>query len=314
MPSKPDLPCANCGKLMWRSATSAPEGIATCLPCRRSRINHGYSAYKRGCRCGECRRANRERMAEWTRGYVAKHGEHPSAKFRRENGRPKQARERKPCGWCSEVHPLDPSGKLLSAEGLKHAQYLRYHGKPSESRELARIPAPPLKDAPAMPVPTRGGVFYSGPCDWCREQFTGWSTYTPVRLCSKRCERQESRSRRGKFSIRPAIRRAIYERDSWTCQICLGPTSQEWSEGNPWSPTLDHIVPQSATLIPDHSESNLRTCHALCNSYRGDARLSDEQVRAAVALVGTNTEMSTWPAPDKITWQETPMRLAMTSA
>ena len=297
MPSKPDLPCAKCGKLMWRSATSAPEGVATCRPCRAKYNFHGLTGYRRGCRCEKCTSAQVAKTAEWQRGNRDRYAQIKSKYAKR--ARAKSGR--KPCGWCGTVHQLGPSGKVLDAEGLKHAQYLRYHGKPSESRELARIPAPPLKDAPAMPVPTRGGVFYSGPCDWCREQFTGWSTYTPVRLCSKRCERQEARSRRGKFSIRPAIRRAIYERDSWACQICLGPTSREWSEGDPWSPTLDHIVPQSATLIPDHSGSNLRTCHALCNSYRGDARLSDEQVRAAVALVGTNTEMNTWPDLEQTT-------------
>lgn len=34
MPRKPDLPCAACGKLMWRGSTSLPEGQARCQPCR----------------------------------------------------------------------------------------------------------------------------------------------------------------------------------------------------------------------------------------------------------------------------------------
>lgn len=37
MPVRPDLPCAVCGKLMWRGTTSLPPGQATCLPCRRAR-------------------------------------------------------------------------------------------------------------------------------------------------------------------------------------------------------------------------------------------------------------------------------------
>ena len=36
MPQRPDLPCADCGKLMWRVATSLPEGQARCHPCRRA--------------------------------------------------------------------------------------------------------------------------------------------------------------------------------------------------------------------------------------------------------------------------------------
>lgn len=37
MPRRPDLPCAGCGTLLWRSATSLPEGEATCRGCRRKR-------------------------------------------------------------------------------------------------------------------------------------------------------------------------------------------------------------------------------------------------------------------------------------
>lgn len=32
----PDLPCADCGKLMWSGTTSLPPGQARCQPCRRS--------------------------------------------------------------------------------------------------------------------------------------------------------------------------------------------------------------------------------------------------------------------------------------
>lgn len=38
MPHRPDLPCAVCGKLLWRqSKTSLPPGLATCQECRRAR-------------------------------------------------------------------------------------------------------------------------------------------------------------------------------------------------------------------------------------------------------------------------------------
>jgi hypothetical protein len=36
MPHRPDLPCADCGKLMWSGNTSLPAGKARCLPCRRA--------------------------------------------------------------------------------------------------------------------------------------------------------------------------------------------------------------------------------------------------------------------------------------
>jgi hypothetical protein len=36
MTRRPDLPCAACGKLMWRGRGVLPEGRATCRPCRRA--------------------------------------------------------------------------------------------------------------------------------------------------------------------------------------------------------------------------------------------------------------------------------------
>lgn len=37
MARRPDLPCADCGKLMWSGTTSLPEGQARCRPCRAIR-------------------------------------------------------------------------------------------------------------------------------------------------------------------------------------------------------------------------------------------------------------------------------------
>lgn len=63
-------------------------------------------------------------------------------------------------------------------------------------------------------------------------------------------------------------RRALYERDNWTCQLCGEPVDP--STYGARYPTLDHIEPQSLALIPDHSDRNLRTAHLSCNSKRGN--------------------------------------------
>lgn len=48
MPKRPDLPCAVCGRMLWRGTTSLPDGMATCRPCRRLK-------YRRRCAwCGDC--------------------------------------------------------------------------------------------------------------------------------------------------------------------------------------------------------------------------------------------------------------------
>ena len=69
-----------------------------------------------------------------------------------------------------------------------------------------------------------------------------------------------------------AVRLAIYERDEWTCQLCAEPVDPNLPVNDRMSPTLDHIECQSWSLIPDHSERNLRLAHRACNASRGNVR------------------------------------------
>lgn len=69
MPRRPDLPCADCGELMWRGTTSLPEGQARCRPCRARSFTHGtMRGYKKfGCRCDLCRTVNNAAAREHQR-------------------------------------------------------------------------------------------------------------------------------------------------------------------------------------------------------------------------------------------------------
>lgn len=60
----PDLPCAVCGKLMWRSSTALPEGKATCRDCRRSQRGVPKT-YRHDCKCQSCRDVRSARMREY---------------------------------------------------------------------------------------------------------------------------------------------------------------------------------------------------------------------------------------------------------
>lgn len=75
--------------------------------------------------------------------------------------------------------------------------------------------------------------------------------------------------RRGTW-IAEEERRAIYERDDWTCQLCKAPVDEGLPHGDPMEATLDHIVPLSTVLLPDHSPENLRLTHRVCNQRRGN--------------------------------------------
>lgn len=208
MPRVPDLPCAGCGAMMHRTARSAPEGVATCRPCRNAR--HGTSRqYRKGCRCDECRAWK----AEDTRAYVA---------------------------------------RRIERDGV------------SPTAQLKRI--------------ARGLDPFTEPVDCirCGDPLENVRTAHGERPMHKRC-----RSR--VFRISTDDRRTIYERDGWDCQICFTPVDPDAGPGTHWFPSLDHIVPQSAHLVPDHSPTNLRCAHRLCNAMRGDGTYyTDEQVREAV--------------------------------
>ena len=173
-----NLPCSECGGMMWRSRTSAPEGVARCLPCRRAgravfvapsgrKTTHGASGYRNGCRCGDCRAASAARMKNWNAAYTEQNGHHYSSGWRRR---------------FKAEHGFWPQGS-------------------------------------------------------------------------------------GTEFVDAATRRAIYERDGWVCQICLGPVSPD-ATAHAERASLDHIVPQSRG--GSHDPSNLRMAHVGCNARRRD--------------------------------------------
>lgn len=54
MPRPYDLFCAECGRPMWRTSRSLPQGLATCHPCRRARRDALELAGFQHCRvCGK---------------------------------------------------------------------------------------------------------------------------------------------------------------------------------------------------------------------------------------------------------------------
>lgn len=71
---------------------------------------------------------------------------------------------------------------------------------------------------------------------------------------------------RNRWHISNTKRLAIYGRDGWTCQFCLGTIDPGLSIG-PWSASLDHIVHRSRG--GGHDAGNLRAVHRYCNEIRG---------------------------------------------
>ena len=248
------------------------------LPNSIRAINHGTShSYRRlKCRCQICKDAHNAAMRAYAQRRKERDGVTPTASLKRKK---RGVSEMAPdCFLCKKPmsRVVDPPVRysLHSSCRNKAPNWMRNGlDNPRRVRFQEKIEK--------IAMGTSGGdlIWTSGACDWCGDDFVGVGL-----TCSESCKNNRKWHRRttSTFRVSPKFRNSIYDRDSWTCQICLTPVDINAGAGGNRYPSLDHIVPQSATLLPDHGASNLRTVHMLCNSYRRDDALSDEQVRSVV--------------------------------
>lgn len=271
MPRKPNKPCAGCGKLCYPSRHPGAPREHWCRSCRKARRCGTANGYRKGCRCDACSRAKNASL----RSYAAK---------RREAGRPLGGGRcvERDCENCGvSFAPAHSTGRFCTrgcyVDSLKVTD-LAVWGPP-----LIRSPSPRWHPMPQVQHPSiQGALFIYGSCAWCEEPFMAVASHWGGRplTCSRTCQRKRSKARSGKFQPTPRQRQRIYERDKWTCQICLEPVDPEGT--GDWQASLDHIIPQSHQLVPDHSDGNLRLAHMWCNSVRGDGRhCTDDDLRVA---------------------------------
>lgn len=277
-PSASGLTCFICSGPMIKGRTSKPQGEAAHNSCRTAESGlHGTSGYRRGCRCPECREGQRVSMAAYVARKKAEDGISPSVRLKRKkNGHAPYP----PCFICGEQLKRRPRGELrpMHKECRSTApDHVRY-GAPKWKRDgLAspRVRALQAKIEKAAAGTTGGGrVFTAGNCTWCGEHFVK----AGAKWCSTRCKDSARFAARSvtAFKISPKARRAIYERDNWTCQLCQKPVDPTLHYLDSWSASLDHVIPQSHQLIPDHSPKALRLAHRWCNGARGDGTNMDE--------------------------------------
>jgi len=276
VPRTKTLTCYLCNEPMWAGTTSKPQGEAAHNKCRRENL-HGESAYRRGCRCDECREAINAKM----RAYAAK-------RKQRDGYSPSGAAKRKKRG----VDPAATWDCCICKKPLKNAarsdRPMHKECRSSAPEWLRKgLPNPKIaafrKKIERAAKGTSGGkrVFIVGGCSWCGEYVIALGKY-----CSDKCKTLATFKKRssGKtFKISPKKRNEIYERDGWTCQLCFHPVDQGEHYLSDYAASLDHIIPQSMQLIPDHSPSNLRLVHRWCNSARGDGTNMSKDVLIARA-------------------------------
>lgn len=197
-----------------------------------------------------------------------------------------------PCGWCGKDCEKEPK----RSKGYK-ARYCslecRDSHKLSDPMALARLREQARVNIKAAQAAYNGpravalrklkkaargvkgwGVLVAGVCtrpncgEYFIRRYAGAGAPSP--FCSSKCRRTERQRQRG---INDEVRLAIFERDDWRCQIerCLLRSRKIDRDARipaPASPTVDHILPQSAG--GDDEPANLRAAHFICNSARRD--------------------------------------------
>jgi endogenous inhibitor of DNA gyrase (YacG/DUF329 family) len=184
------------------------------------------------------------------------------------------------CAACGKEVRKVKSGSRKPVCSNACRRFIQFGERPEPSKALVGpLPKPQRNTAvPTVRVPSTRQGFTSGECFWCCAPFVQdlRTTGVPARFCSNRCSTRYHKAKRerrhGRFDISPRERAAIYERDGWTCQLCHEPVDPTLPRNHCWAASLDHIECQSWTLVPDHSPSNLRLAHRMCNSVRSDER------------------------------------------
>jgi 5-methylcytosine-specific restriction endonuclease McrA len=249
MPKCPDLPCADCGKLLWRGTTSLPEGQARCRPCRASTKAATCTS------CGEPFVA-----IAYTRGGVRRTPTlcSPTCVGAARTRAPRECQvcgasyigptRNRTCGWSC--------GALLGA---------------------GRGPTCELPSDHPVIVLMRASRLTERDCSICGLAYmpTG-STST---LCGDDCRKVRDRRRWSekehrrraklvKAYVAPVNRRAIFERDSWMCGICHEPIDPACDAPDLMSASIDHVIPLARGGT--HEPANVQAAHWICNVRKRD--------------------------------------------
>jgi 5-methylcytosine-specific restriction endonuclease McrA len=77
----------------------------------------------------------------------------------------------------------------------------------------------------------------------------------------ERNKRRRARERGASVELFKSIE--IYKRDGWICQLCKKKVNKRFTYPNPWSASIDHIIPLSKG--GGHSRDNVQMAHLICN-------------------------------------------------
>lgn len=118
----------------------------------------------------------------------------------------------------------------------------------------------------------RAGVVVGEPrsCIACAKDFV--ATRNSHRYCSLSCSKNVAAKRRRALKRGVTVGRfdhaVVFVRDGWVCYLCGLQVDRDVRWPDPWSPSLDHVVPLAAGGA--HSLENTRCTHLRCNMSKND--------------------------------------------
>lgn len=210
------------------------------------------------------------RHRDYHRRFIERNGAHQATVYRRKFGRARDKRWSITCRRCGNVVEVTKATARYCSNRCAKADVRRVRlvhvGCPDPRYDL---PGCHPARRPRTKVAKSWTILVAGPCSWCDVSFVGMAAApsTLPMYCSTKCSRDAAKARYGKFRVSPTTRRAIYERDGHTCQLCHQPVNMDLGPSDLRGATLDHIVPRS--LGGSDDPTNLRMAHRLCNSVRG---------------------------------------------
>lgn len=84
----------------------------------------------------------------------------------------------------------------------------------------------------------------------------------------RRANSQKRRAQKLMLPSENVIAREVFERDGWICGICSEPVDASFAWPDPFSPSLDHVVPLARG--GHHTYENTQCAHLGCNVSKGD--------------------------------------------
>jgi 5-methylcytosine-specific restriction endonuclease McrA len=173
------------------------------------------------------------------------------------------------CPICGKRF-INTTGKIICSDECKKEYYLQI--RKSKKERTTRV------------------------CKGCSEEFI--TEYGDQRrdYCSKECnnkaykntEAYKRHKKLHKGGVSKAKRQRIFERDNYTCQICMKKVRMDvigtvgTGRPHPLAPTIDHIIPRSEckelgwTKAEMNKESNLNTAHFMCNVMKSNKAIGQQ--------------------------------------